>query len=151
MPQFGRAKGRVSGLAPSAPHEKPTPLVSPLCHGVAMAIQRKAILRVRPAGFRHSLIIGFISIMLACCGFSLAQNLMLLHVFNGGPGGGRIQPILPRCHRPERRALWDHLLRRKLPRQRRGLSGGSACTTRGRVDLLSDLRIHRGQGWMLRI
>jgi uncharacterized repeat protein (TIGR03803 family) len=53
-----------------------------------MAIQRKAILRVRPAGFRPSLVIGFISIMLACCGFSLAQNLTLLHVFNGGPGDG---------------------------------------------------------------
>lgn len=53
-----------------------------------MAIPRKAIPPVRPAGFRLSLVIGFISIMLACCGFSLAQTLTLLHIFNGGPGDG---------------------------------------------------------------
>ena len=53
-----------------------------------MAITRKAIPHVCSAGFRLLLIIGVISITLACCGLSLAQNLTVLHVFNGGPGDG---------------------------------------------------------------
>ncbi len=56
-----------------------------------MATPRKASPQVRPAACRLSLVvrfsIGCISIMLACCGFSLAQ-LTVLHQFNGGPGDG---------------------------------------------------------------
>ena len=55
-----------------------------------MATPRKTIPQIRLARFRLSLVIckAFISIMLACCGFSLAQTLTVLHQFNGGPGDG---------------------------------------------------------------
>jgi len=52
-----------------------------------MAIQN-VITHVRPAGFRSSLVIGFIAIILACGGLSLAQNLTVLYQFGGGPGDG---------------------------------------------------------------
>ncbi len=62
-----------------------------------MTTPRKAIPYVRPAGFRLSLVVGVvgcISIMLAGCGFSLAQTLTVLHQFNGGPGDG-YNPFAP--------------------------------------------------------
>lgn len=52
-----------------------------------MATPRRVILHLRPAGFRLSLVAGCMSIMLACCGSSLAQ-LTVLHQFNGEPGDG---------------------------------------------------------------
>ncbi len=60
-----------------------------------MAIQRKAIPRVRPAGFRLSLVTSLTSMVLALCAFSYAQQtLTVLHVFNGGPGDG-YNPFAP--------------------------------------------------------